>query len=237
MQLFIIEENGDLTEVNNLDFIDEAIYLVDDGRTIYIWVGDEASQKKKITTADLARRLESDLDEYSKILIMKQKREYGSFLAMMNNLKKGSLPGVSIERRPELVLEKPLEAIISEEGTLETNISQNLQKPIIFKESEKETEVKISESEETEEVFGLESQIREGAYYLSLDNYSYDELAWMLAEKILKTHRMPSIEDTKKKAEEVFRSSCTYDELCWLNAEIELLLKEEYLVKERFKFD
>ena len=67
MQLFIIEENGDLTEVNKLDFIDEAIYLVDDGRTIYIWVGDEASQKKKITTADLARRLESELDEYSKI--------------------------------------------------------------------------------------------------------------------------------------------------------------------------
>ncbi len=59
----------------------------------------------------------------------------------------------------------------------------------------------------------------------------------MLAEKILKTHAMPSIEDTKTKAEEVFRSSCTYDELCWLNAEIELLLKEEYLVKERFKFD
>ncbi|MHA1525646.1 MAG: hypothetical protein ACTSQD_01340 [Promethearchaeota archaeon] len=237
MQLFIIEENGDLTEVNKLDFIDEAIYLVDDGRIIYIWVGDEASQKKKIITADLARRLESELDEYSKILIMKQKREYGSFLAMMDNLKKGKLPGVSVERRPELVLEKPLESIISEEGTLETSISQDLQKPIIFKESEQKTEIKILESEETEETYGLESQIREAAYYLSLDNYSYDDLCWMLAEKILKTYRMPSIEDTKKKAEEVFKSSCTYDELCWLNAEIELLLKEEYLVKERFKFD
>jgi hypothetical protein len=181
--------------------------------------------------------LESELDEYSKILIMKQKREYGSFLAMMDNLKKGKLPGVSVERRPELVLEKPLESIISEEGTLETSISQDLQKPIIFKESEQKTEIKILESEETEETYGLESQIREAAYYLSLDNYSYDDLCWMLAEKILKTYRMPSIEDTKKKAEEVFKSSCTYDELCWLNAEIELLLKEEYLVKERFKFD
>ena len=233
MQLFIIEENGDLIEVTKLDFIDEAIYLVDDDETIYIWVGNEASQNKKIITADIARRLESELDEYSKILIMKQKREYGSFLAMMNNLKKGKLPGVSVERRPELVLEKPLETVISKEE----NISQNLQKPIIFKESEQELEIEISESEETEEVFGLESQIREAAYYLSLDCYTYDELCWMLAEKILKTYRMPSIEDTKKKAEEVFRSSCTYDELCWLNAEIELLLKEEYLVKERFKFN
>lgn len=237
MQLFIIEENGDLIEVNKLEFIDEAIYLVDDGRTIYIWVGNEASQKKKVITADIARRLESELDEYSKILIMKQRREYGSFLAMMDNLKKGILPGVSVERRPELLLEKPLESVVSKEGTLEKNISQELQKPIIFKESEQEPEMELSEPEEIEEEFGLESQIKEAAYYLSLDNYSYDDLCWMLAEKILKTHRMPSIEDTKKKAEQVFRSSCTYDELCWLNAEIELLLSEEYLVKERFKFD
>ncbi len=237
MQLFIIEENGDLTEVTKLDFIDEAIYLVDDDETFYIWVGNEASQKKKIITADIARRMESDLDEYSKILIMKQKREYGSFLAMMDNLKKGILPGVSIERRPELVLKKPSESIGFKEGNLDTNISHDLQKPIIFKESEQETEMEISESEETEEGFGLESQIREAAFYLSLDNYSYDDLCWMLAEKILKTYRMPSIEDTKKKAEEVFRSSCTYDELCWLNAEIELLLNKEYLVKESFKFD
>ena len=237
MQLFIIEENGDLTEVTKLDFIDEAIYLVDDGRTIYIWVGDESSQKKKIITANIARRLEGDLDEYSKILIMKQRREYGSFLAMMEHLKKGDLPGVSVERRPELVLEKPSESIIFKEGSLDTNITQELQKPIIFKESEQEPEMELSEPEESEEVFGLESQIREAAYYLSLDNYSYDDLCWMLAEKILKTHRMPSIEDTKEKAEEVFRSSCTYDELCWLNAEIELLLNQEYLVKERFKFD
>lgn len=237
MQLFIIEENGDLIEVNKLDFIDEAIYLVDDVKTIYIWVGNESSQKKKIITANIARRLEGELDEYSKILIMKQKREYGSFLAMMDNLKKGILPGVSVERRPELLLEKPLESVVSKEGTLEKNISQELQKPIIFKESEQEPEMELSEPEEIEEEFGLESQIRETAYYLSLDNYSYDDLCWMLAEKILKTHRMPSIEDTKKKAEEVFKSSCTYDELCWLNAEIELLLKQEYLVKERFKFD
>ena len=237
MQLFIIEENGDLIEVNKLDFIDEAIYLVDDDDTIYIWVGNEASQNKKIITANIARRLESELDEYSKILIMKQRREYGSFLAMMDNLKKGILPGVSVERRPELILEKPPESIISKEGSLDTNVSEELQKPVIFKDSEQELKIEVSESEESEEVFGLETQIKEAAYYLSLDNYSYDDLCWMLAEKILKTHAMPSIEDTKKKAEEVFRSSCTYDELCWLNAEIELLLKEEYLVKERFKFD
>ncbi len=60
----------------------------------------------------------------------------------------------------------------------------------------------------------------------------------MLAEKILKyTVRMASIEDTKKKAEQVFSSSCTYDELCWLNAEMDLLIKKEYLKKDLFLSD
>ena len=92
-----------------------------------------------------------------------------------------------------------------------------------------EQEIPIPEQEEV----GLENQIREVAYYLSLDNYSYNDLCWMLAEKILKyTVRMASIEDTKKKAEQVFRSSCTYDELCWLNADMDLLIRKEYLKKE-----
>ena len=59
-----------------------------------------------------------------------------------------------------------------------------------------------------------------------------------LSQKILKyTVRMASIEDTKKKAEQVFNSSCTYDELCWLNAEMDFLIKKEYLKKELFISD
>jgi hypothetical protein len=80
----------------------------------------------------------------------------------------------------------------------------------------------------------FKSQIREAAYYLSLAKYSYNDLCWILAEKIQKMSLdMPSIEDIKRKAEEVFRSSCSYDELCWLNAEMDLLIKRSYLEEKK----
>jgi hypothetical protein len=80
----------------------------------------------------------------------------------------------------------------------------------------------------------FKSQIREAAYFISLAKYSYNDLCWMLAEKIQKMSlEMPSIEDIKTKAEEVFRSSCSYDELCWLNAEMEHLIKKSYLEEKK----
>ena len=61
----------------------------------------------------MARRLDKERGGSTKILIMKEKREYGSFLAMMHNLEKGLIPGVSVERRPEFVFEVPPEKIKS----------------------------------------------------------------------------------------------------------------------------
>ena len=78
----------------------------------------------------------------------------------------------------------------------------------------------------------LETQIKVRAYYISLKNYSYNDLCWLVAEKILKyTVHTASTEDTKKKAQEVFSSSYKYEELCWLNAEMDLLLREAHLKK------
>lgn len=239
IQLFNIDDDGDLIKVDKLDFNDDHAYLVDDGKIIYLWIGLETSQNKKEVAANIARRLENERINDIKILIMKQKREYGSFLVMMDQLKKGILPGETIERRPELKLGKPPNSIESEaikgssvkkEPDADLNLIEKSQQP--------ESEMNSSDEVETEEVYGLEKQIREAAYYLSLAHYSYNDLCWMLAEKILQfTVRMPSIEDTKKKAEEVFNSSCTYDELCWLNSEMDLLIRKEYLVKEPFNFN
>ena len=236
MQLYKVNDNGDLIKTDKLNFLDGDVYAVDDEKTVFIWVGLNTSQNKKDATATLARKLENERGNEVKILIMKQGREYGSFLAMMDDLKKGLLPGITAERRPELELEKPSEPIESEtyiipksdeENELEINIKGWLGQ--LKKHRKLESDIPIPEHEEV----GLETQIREAAYYLSLDNYSYNDLCWMLAEKILKyTVRMASIEDTKKKAEQVFSSSCTYDELCWLNAEMDLLIKKEYLKKE-----
>lgn len=278
MRLFKISDKGELFKLDRLPFEEIDVYLVDDEEknTIYIWVGLNVQQEKKDITADTARKLDKERGGSTKILIMKEKREYGSFLAMMHNLKKGLIPGVSIDRRPEFVFEVPPESIksVKLDGTpeereikAETRIVEWFQqvkehrksvpkqkieeipkavkfiriekapaelkpKEIISVEDITPKEEVIEEVEETD----FKTQIREAAYFLSLSKYSYDDLCWMLAEKIQKMSlEMPSIEDFKKKAEEVFHSSCSYDELCWLNAELDHLIRKSYLEEKKQK--
>ncbi len=255
MNLYSIDDKGNLVELDNLEFDDHHVYLIDDmeKKTLYIWVGIEVPQYKKDLTAAWARRFDSDRGGACKILIMMQKREYGAFLSMMDELKKGLIPGISTERRPELVLEAPTEepSVTTEEEIVDVKeeivesgtvawLKQLLEhrKPYVEEITEEPTPPMIeSEDLEIEEEIGLDSQIREGAYYLSLKKYSYNDLCWLLAETIQKINLgMPSLEEIRTKAEEVFNSSSTYDELCWLNAEMDLLIEQEFLEKKK-KFD
>ena len=107
MQLYKISNTGELVELSKLAFYEDDVYLVDDEEknTIFIWVGLQVPQSTKDITAEIARKKDKERGGSTKILIMKQKREYGSFLAMMHNLEKGLIPGKTIERRPEFVLE------------------------------------------------------------------------------------------------------------------------------------
>lgn len=273
MRLYQISEKGELIKLDKLPFEEIDVYLVDDEEknTIYIWVGLKVPQEKKDITADIARKLDKERGGSTKILIMKEKREYGSFLAMMHNLEKGLIPGVSVERRPEFVFEVRPESIksIKLDGTpvereikVETRIVEWLQqikehrkikpkqmeervtKAVKFVRLEKApakavpkdtTPIeKITPKEEVIEEVDFKTQIREAAYYLSQKGYTYDELCWILSERIQKMSlEMPSIEDIKRKAEEVFHSSCSYDELCWLNAEMDHLIKKSYLEEKK----
>jgi hypothetical protein len=85
--------------------------------------------------------------------------------------------------------------------------------------------------EEKKEV-DLREMIAVGAYYLSQNQLSYDELCWMLAEKqliIQKGDKNVSEDDVRKKAAEIFRSTTPYNELCWLIAELNILVDKKYL--------
>ena len=277
MRLYKINNRGELIKLERLIFDENDVYLVDDVKknTIYIWVGLKVRQETKDITAEIARRLDKERGGSTKILIMKENREFGSFLAMMHNLEKGLIPGVSIERRPEFVFEVPPEQIESigldgtpeeREITVETRIVQWLQQmkqhrlsiprkkngeapklvkfvklektPIEVEPQEIAPTKKIVEEdvEEDWEEEDFHTQIKEAAYFISLNKYSYNDLCWMLAEKIQKMSlEIPSIEDIKRKAEEVFQSSCSYDELCWLNAEMDHLIKKSFLPEKREK--
>ncbi len=279
MKLFNISEKGELFKLDKLVFEQNDVYLVDDEEknTIFIWVGLEVPQSQKDITADIARKIDKERGGSTKILIMKQKREYGSFLAMMHNLEKGLIPGKTIERRPEFIFKTPPEDIqsiglngIPEEREIKTEARIlkwfeqikahrkiellkkpqettdtvkfiKFEKPIVKLEAQIEPKQKIPPEleiiEEEPEEFDLKSQVREAAYYFSIKGYTYDELCWILAEKIQKINlNMPSIEDINQKAEQVFNSSCTYDELCWLNAEMDILTKKSYLEKKKKDF-
>jgi len=288
MRLFKISDKGELDPVKSLIFEENDVYFVDDKEknTIYIWVGISVSQDKKDITAEIARRMDKDRGGSTKILIMKQKREYGSFLAMMHNLEKGLIPGETVERRPEFVFDAPPESIESvkldgtpqkREVTVESRIVQWLRQlkehrtivpreqpekithsvkfikfekgvAVIKPQDEIQFEKTTSTEEITEEIkdlvteeveeLDLSTYVKEAAYYLSLKKYTYDELCWLLSEKIQKISlKLPSIEDIKQKAEEVFKSGCTYDELCWLNAEMDFLIKKSFLEKETNKIN
>ncbi|MHA2181887.1 MAG: hypothetical protein ACXAAH_10725 [Promethearchaeota archaeon] len=287
MRLFKISDNGELEPLERLYFEENDVYLVDDkeNNTIFIWVGNNVNQDKKDITAEIARNLDKERGGSTKILIMKQKREYGSFLAMMHDLEKGLIPGETVERRPEFVFKIPPENIESvkldgtpekREETVESRITQWLlqikehrtiapkEKPerttdsVKFIKFEKETsemkpqdEIQFekpmspeipedSEEQVLEEDEGpdLKTYVREAAYYLSLKKYTYDELCWLLSEKIQKINlKLPSIEDIKQKAEQVFKSGCTYDELCWLNAEMDFLINKSFLEKDPNSFN
>ncbi len=248
MMLYRISDKGELVNLQYLEFKSNDVYLIDDQEksNIYIWVGLNVPQYMKDITAAYARRFDKERGESIKIHIMKEKREFGSFLAMIEPLRKGEIPGKTVERRPELVLDdtslvsnlppisNPQKEISSEEQRIRSWLDQlrELRGPKIF------DSVKQDEDSASYEEIDLETQIREAAYYLSLEKYSYNDLCWLLAEKIQKINLgMPSLENIQTKAEEVFHSSSSYDELCWLNAELDILIIEGFLEKKKTGFN
>ncbi|MBN1215149.1 MAG: hypothetical protein JXA99_06865 [Candidatus Lokiarchaeota archaeon] len=75
----------------------------------------------------------------------------------------------------------------------------------------------------------IKKRIELEAYYLSKKNLTYNELCWMLAEKIIQSQReqVGRIAKAKiqEKAEEIFNHSYKYEDLCWQIAE--LIVKDE----------
>ena len=72
------------------------------------------------------------------------------------------------------------------------------------------------------------SHINIAAYFLAQKRYTYDKLCWMLAERQLLIQKDPEYnqEDRIKiKAAEIFFSGPTYDVLCYLISEIDIMMR------------
>lgn len=194
MLLYNVSENGALRKIKNIDFNENKVYLIDDYRILYLWFGSKASKKKKNLSVKRVEKLKNIREKSTEIKILNQNQEYGSFLAIIDILKKGLTTDTLNERRPELQIEF--------EDTLE------LIETGIDPDFEAETTI--------------------AAYNLSQEKNSYENLCRKLAElqmSFLKENA--SEQEIKKKTDEIFKSSSTYEELCWLIAELSKLLNKK----------
>ncbi len=195
MKLYTIYENGTLRTINKVDFMESKIFIIDDDKKIYIWVGLKASKNKIKFGEEKANLLNQKKKKPIKIELIEQNREYGSFLAIKDILMKGIDDKTEIKRRKELKL-------------------------------------KIDETKELMEAgleIDLEAEITLLAHKISLEKKSYEELSSNLAKKQLEY--IKGVKNIKKseieeKKEEIFKSTTTYEELCWLLAELEILKKK-----------
>lgn len=192
MQLYSVSENGALRKIIKVDFAENKVYLIDDLKTIYLWVGLKATQKKKNFGIKKANSLNDKRKNNAKIQIINQNKEFGAFLAMMDILRKGIKQNIPIKKRPELSIEiedtmelidAGLDPDLEAEITVAAhNISQEKKtydelcreiaetQLIILKGKVKVSEVEIKKK--TKEIYKSSS--------------TYEEICWLLAElKIL----------------------------------------------------
>lgn len=194
MILYTVYENGAMRKVSKVDFSNDKVYLIDDYKTIYLWYGLKASNKKKKFGKKRANDLNSKKKKPAKIQIISKDQEHGSFLAIMDILKKGLKVVDSMEKRPELKIQ--------------------------FNETQELIEAGIDPD--------FEAEITIASHNLSQENHSYEDLCRKLAElqmSFLKGKEKVSENDLKKKTKEIYKSSSTYDELCWLIVELSKLLE------------
>ena len=196
MNLYTVYENGALRTVTKVDFSDNKVYIIDDEKKIYVWVGLKSSEKKREFGQKKAEILNQKKKKPIKVELLEQNKEYGSFLAIMDLLMEGIDEITKTERRNELIL-------------------------------------KVEETKELIEAGldpDLEAEITILANEISLKNKPYEELSRNLAQKqlvFINSNKKINENDIKKKNEEILKSSTTYEELCWLLAQLEILKKRK----------
>ncbi|MDX1797090.1 MAG: hypothetical protein R3255_00435 [Candidatus Lokiarchaeia archaeon] len=191
MILYSITENGALRKVSKVDFNENKVFLIDDIKTLYLWIGSGVSAKKKDLSIKRTEKLKEQKGKRVKIQIVKQNQEFGSFLVLMDLLKKGLESGVEFAKRPEL--------------------------KIRFNDTQELLEAGIDPD--------FEGEITIAAHKIAQENKAYGDLCRKLAEIQMKLIKEDASEkEIKKKTEEIFKSSSTYKEICWLIAELKALL-------------
>ena len=186
MQLYLVTESGSLRRINKVDFNENKVFLIDDIKTLYIWHGLKASKKKKDLSIDRTKKLKNQRKKSAEIKIVNQNQEYGSFLAIMELLKKGLKADDSLERRPELKIkfnatQELIEAGIDPDFEAEITITaHNLAQESHSYEDlcRKLAEIQMNFIKEK----ASEKEIKKKTDEIYKSSSTYEELCWLIAE-------------------------------------------------------
>jgi len=85
MKLFLIDQ-GNLKEINKPIFSSGDVYLLDDQKTIYVWIGNKCSVDEKTAGAAQARTLDQQRGGAAKIITVDQGQESKEFMKTINQL-------------------------------------------------------------------------------------------------------------------------------------------------------
>ena len=197
MQLYTVYENGALRKVDKINFSENRVFLIDDIKNIYLWFGSKTSKKKREFAVNRANILNAKRKGRAKIQTILQSKEFGAFLAMMDILKKG-IKEKDLQNRRRHELEFDIEDTME---LIESGLDPD-----------------------------FEAEVALAAYNLSQENRDYEDLCKILAEvqlKFIKGKKNLKVAEINKKSKEIFNSSSTYEELCWLIAELNSLRKKD----------
>jgi len=89
-KLFLINK-GELNEIKNPVLSTGDVYLLDDDKTIYVWIGSKSSVDEKTTGAANARKLDQERGGAAKIITIDQGQESQEFLKKVGSIGGGAM--------------------------------------------------------------------------------------------------------------------------------------------------
>jgi len=195
MKLYNMGVRGGLKKINKVSFAENQVYLIDDYKTLYLWIGKKTPDKTKELCITKVNNLNEKRAPPSNIQIINQNKEYGSFIAIMDLLKKGLTKDVSIERRPELELHYDDTMELLEAGIdpdLEAEITMTAHKISEQKKSYEELCSQLAEIQLNllrDKGKATKKEIEKKTKEIYKSSSTYEELCWLIAELNLLTKK------------------------------------------------
>ena len=187
MKLYSMGVRGGLKKINKVGFDENRVYLIDDYKTIYLWIGQKIPEKRKDLCINKVNSLNEKRDPPANIQIITQNKEYGSFMAIMDVLKKGIKPDDSVERRAELKIKYKNTVELIEAGIdvdLEGEITIEAHKLSQEKKSYEDlcrllAEIQLNLLKERGKA--TKKEIGKKAEEIHDSSSTYEELCWLIA--------------------------------------------------------